>query len=192
MTAQSLSQRMKLWFATDERAEVQQDRDETIRARFGGLVERAIDGQLASWADSPRRCLSLIILLDQFPRNIFRGTARAFAYDEQALGSRYRPCSRPPTVHSTSLNGSSSTCRCSTAKCARCRTSRSQRIAGFSSRAPQELRGAFEDSLKAAEEHRSIIERFGRFPHRNKVLARVNSPAEEEWLRNGGGAGMGQ
>jgi uncharacterized protein (DUF924 family) len=52
--------------------------------------------------------------------------------------------------------------------------------------APQELRGTFESSLKSAEEHRSIVERFGRFPRRNRVLARVSTAEEEAWLRAGG------
>jgi uncharacterized protein (DUF924 family) len=57
--------------------------------------------------------------------------------------------------------------------------------------APQEQRGAFDDALKAAEKHRSIIERFGRFPHRNRALERVSTREEEEWL-SAGGDRMGQ
>ena len=57
--------------------------------------------------------------------------------------------------------------------------------------APQESRGAFESSLESAEKHRSIVERFGRFPHRNRVLARVSTAEEEAWLRAGGDR-MGQ
>src|SRR5579871_5857111 len=82
--AQSLSRRAGVWFGANSTQ--RQQRDELIRSQFGGLVERAARGDLAGWADSPRRRLSLIILLDQFPRHIYRGTARAFAHDEQALG----------------------------------------------------------------------------------------------------------
>src|ERR1700740_241864 len=80
----ALGERMGFWFGEDNLVLTAQ-RDEEIRARFGGLLERAAGGQLESWADGPRRRLSLIILLDQFPRNLFRGSARAFAYDAQAL-----------------------------------------------------------------------------------------------------------
>jgi uncharacterized protein (DUF924 family) len=192
MTAQALNQRMKLWFAADEREEVRQDRDETIRFRFGELVERAIKGQLVSWADSPRRCLSLIILLDQFPRNIFRGTARAFTYDEQALGLTVAAMQ---SAADGALDVVERIFFYMPLQHCEVREVQDESVAAYRRllmEAPQELRGAFEDSLKAAEEHRSIIERFGRFPHRNKVLGRVNSPTEDEWLRNGGGGGMGQ
>ena len=84
LSAQDLNRRMRFWFG-GEPSQVRQRRDDSIRARFAALLERAAAGELAAWADGPRRRLSLIILLDQFPRNIYRGTARAFAYDEQAL-----------------------------------------------------------------------------------------------------------
>src|SRR5580700_11219519 len=85
LSAQALNQRLALWFPGDESTDVVRERDEAIRVRFGDLAERAASGELASWADSPRRCLSLLLLLDQFPRNLYRGTARAFAGDERAL-----------------------------------------------------------------------------------------------------------
>src|SRR6185312_15304814 len=85
MTAQALEQRVKFWFPGNEPEELQDKRDQVIRSRFGRLLEQAARGELASWADSPRRSLSLILLFDQFPRNIYRRTAKAFAYDDQAL-----------------------------------------------------------------------------------------------------------
>src|SRR5262249_10761860 len=72
-----LNRRMELWFGGDPQLRAQQDA--LITAEFSELVAGAMRGALASWADSPRRRLSLIILLDQFPRQIFRGHARAFA-----------------------------------------------------------------------------------------------------------------
>src|SRR5581483_8888669 len=82
--AQALKRRAALWF--DSGSPGRSQRDEQLRRAFSGLLERAAAGELASWADSPRRRLSLIILLDQFPRQIHRGTAQAFACDTQALG----------------------------------------------------------------------------------------------------------
>src|SRR5690242_17578396 len=68
--AQALTRRVNLWFESNPQLTAQQD--ELIRSEFQGLVERAARGELAAWADSPRRRLSLIILLDQFPRQIYR------------------------------------------------------------------------------------------------------------------------
>jgi len=184
LSAQALNQRLALWFPGDESASVVRDRDEAIRSRFGDLAERAALGELASWADSPRRCLSLIILLDQCPRNLYRGTARAFACDEQALAVTlagmqsaadgaldiveriffYMPLQHSE-VHEV----------------------QDESVAAYRRllmEATQELRGAFDEALKAAEKHRSIVERFGRFPHRNRVLARVSTAEEEAWLRS--------
>src|SRR5512138_1721364 len=84
LSAEQLPRRMKLWFG-DVAEETQRQVDDALRTRFGSLVERALAGELAQWADGPRRRLSLILLLDQFPRNIYRGTAKALAGDEQAL-----------------------------------------------------------------------------------------------------------
>jgi uncharacterized protein (DUF924 family) len=191
LTAQSLNQRMKLWFPGDTAPEDLAKLDGIIRARFGSLVERAAKGDLASWADSPRRCLSLVMLLDQFPRNIYRRTARAFATDQQALAATLSGMQSAadgaldvveriffymPLQHSEVLEV------------------QDESVAAYRrllTEAPQELRTIFDESLQSAEQHRALIERFGRFPHRNEVLARVNTPEEETWLR-ASGDGMGQ
>jgi uncharacterized protein (DUF924 family) len=191
LTTQALNQRVKLWFPERESPEDLQKLDGIIRAKFGRLVERAAKGGLAGWADSPRRCLSLIILLDQFPRNIYRGTARAFDCDEQALAVTLlgmqsaadgaldiveRIFFYMPLQHSE------------------VREVQDESVAAYRrllTEAPQELRGTFESSLKWAEKHRSIVERFGRFPHRNRVLTRVSTAEEVAWLRASGDR-MGQ
>ena len=82
---EALDERMTVWFAGEESGPLAQEQDAVIRSEFGARVEAALRGELASWADGPRRRLSLILLLDQFPRHIFRGRARAYAGDEQAL-----------------------------------------------------------------------------------------------------------
>src|SRR5947208_12049445 len=84
LSADALNRRLPFWFAGPP-SELGRLRDEHIRERFGELLELAANGALASWEDGPRRRLSLILLLDQFPRNMFRGAARAFAYDARAL-----------------------------------------------------------------------------------------------------------
>jgi uncharacterized protein (DUF924 family) len=186
MTAQTLDQRLKLWFPENERPEVQQNRDKSVRARFGNLVERALRGDLASWADSPRRCLSLIILLDQFPRNIYRGTARAFAGDDQAVAVTL---SGIESAADGALDVVERIFFYMPLQHCEVREIQDESVAGFRrllTEAPEELRGAFEDARKSAEEHRSIIERFGRFPNRNRALGRVSTREEEEWLSTGG------
>src|SRR6202140_955669 len=85
LSADGLNRRIRFWFGGDA-TELGRLRDEHMRVRFGELLEQAASGSLASWADGPRRRLSLILLLDQFPRNMYRGRARAFAGDEAAVG----------------------------------------------------------------------------------------------------------
>jgi uncharacterized protein (DUF924 family) len=186
MTAQALNQRVKLWFPENTTAEAVHERDNIISTRFGGLVERAAKGELASWADSPRRCLSLIILLDQFPRNIYRGTAQAFAYDERTLGLTL---SGMQSAADGALDIVERIFFYMPLQHCEARDVQDESVAGYRRllmEAPREMRGVFEAALESAQAHRSIIERFGRFPHRNRVLGRVSTPEEEAWLRSGG------
>jgi uncharacterized protein (DUF924 family) len=180
LSAEAIERRKDFWFGAGTG-----QHDEEIRTRFGELLEHAAAGRLASWADGPRRRLSLIILLDQFPRNMFRGTARAFDYDEQALALALtgmqsgadgaldfaeRLFFYMPLEHAESLEA------------------QDESVAAFRrllAEVPPELHATFADSLRFAEEHRSIIERFGRFPHRNAVLGRTSTRQETEWLEEG-------
>jgi uncharacterized protein (DUF924 family) len=146
--------------------------DEQIRARFLALHEAAAAGGLAHWADDPRSCLALVIVLDQFPRNMFRGEARAFATDaparatarvilERGWDKTMTPSERLfaylPFEHSESLEDQILSC---------------------------ELMKEFDPELREyAERHRDIIQRFGRFPHRNALLGRENTAAETEFLK---------
>jgi len=186
LTVEALGQRMHhFWF------EPGAGQDEEIRTRFGALVERAAAGELAGWADGPRRRLSLILLLDQFPRNIHRGTARAFEGDEQALAltlsgmqsgadGALEPAERlffyMPLQHAENLEAQDE----ALAACRR-----------LLAEVPDELHATFESTLRAAQQHHAIIERFGRFPHRNHALGRESTPEEAKWLSEGG-ASFGQ
>jgi len=174
--AAALDQRMRFWFGSAHDAE--------IRERFAELARRAAEGELAAWADSPRRRLALILLLDQMPRNLHRGTAEAFAQDEKALGlalsgmqlgadGALSPVERMffymPLQHAES------------------REVQDESVAAFrrlAGEAPEEMRGAFAAGVKFAELHRQIIERFGRFPHRNRVLGRESTREEIEYLQS--------
>ncbi len=182
MSAQELHRREQLWFAAGS-PELREQCDELIRARFEPMIERAAHGQLASWADSPRRRLTLIILLDQFPRNIYRGTARAFAHDSQALGLAL---SGMQSAADGALDVVERMFFYMPLQHAESREVQDESVAAYRrllTEAPQELRGAFESALQWAQWHRALIEQFGRFPHRNRALGRGNTPDEEAWLR---------
>ena len=175
-----LQPRNKLWWQGGD----QLDRD--IAARFGQLVERALAGELDHWAETPRGRLALVILLDQFTRNIYRGSGKAFAGDEPALrivrdgiaagdDQRLHPLERTffylPLEHAESL------------------AAQDEAVARFEqllSETPEEHRETVAGSLDYARQHHEIIARFGRFPHRNKVLGRESTPAEAAYLDAGG------
>jgi uncharacterized protein (DUF924 family) len=186
----ALDERMKVWFAGEDSPQLVQEGDAAIRAQFGARIEAALRGELSNWADGPRRRLSLILLLDQFARNIYRGRARAYAGDEQALAlalsgmqsgadAALDPVERiffyMPLQHSESQEVQEES------------VAAYRRLLG---EAPQPLRPRFEETLKYAEQHASIIRRFGRFPHRNRVLRRVSNAEEVDYLRTAEGFGQ--
>jgi uncharacterized protein (DUF924 family) len=190
LSADGLNRRILFWFG-DESATLRQRRDEQIRVRFGTLVERAEKGELAAWADGPRRRLSLILLLDQFPRNIYRGSARAFACDSQALALAL---SGMQSGADAALNVVERIFFYSPLQHAESREVQEESVAAYRrllAEAPEELHAPLKSVSRSAENHRAIIERFGRFPHRNRVLGRASTPEELEWLRTGG-ASFGQ
>lgn len=154
------------WFAKDDAL------DAEIRRRFSVFYEHIRDGAHADWKDSPRGLLALVIVLDQFPRNMFRGSPQAFASDDIALtlaelgiakgfNVRLSPEERMflymPLQHAEKMDV------------------QEQSVARFA-----ELE--IDYALNYAREHRDIISRFGRFPHRNAVLGRTSSPEETEFL----------
>jgi uncharacterized protein (DUF924 family) len=185
LSADDLNRRIRFWFGGDT-TEFGRLRDEHMRARFGELLELAASGDLASWADGPRRRLSLILLLDQFPRNMFRGSPRAFAHDAEALALTL---SGLQSAADAALDPVERMFFYMPLQHAESREVQDESVAAYRrllTEAPNELRGPFAAASRSAENHRTIIERFGRFPHRNRVLGRESTAAEEEWLRKGG------
>ena len=149
--------------------------DEAIRARFLPTYEAAVAGELEGWLDEPNSCLAYVIVLDQFSRNMFRGTGRMFAADEQARRATERALERGydrqlpearrsflymPLMHSEDLADQD---RC---------------VELF------EAQGG--DSASFARAHRDIIARWGRFPHRNALLGRTSTPEELAFLEQPG------
>jgi uncharacterized protein (DUF924 family) len=177
--------REPFWFGASTEA------DSLVRDRFGSAVEAAARGELESWLEAPRSALALVLLLDQFPRNLWRGTARAFGQDAQALrmartavGRGHLPKLAPieqaflvlPYQHSESLEDQRE----------------SRRLSSEIARAaPPAWHALLARYREFAEEHLALIERFGRFPHRNRILGRAATPEEEAYLA-GGGTSFGQ
>lgn len=167
-------ERRKAWFVKDPAF------DREIEARFLALHESAAAGALAGWAHAPRGALALILLTDQFPRNLFRGSPRAFATDPLALSTAkhviaegwdngMRPVERMfvylPFEHSESI------------------AEQDRSVALF---APLAVFAETADAADFAERHRVIVKRFGRFPHRNAALGRASTPEETEFLKQPG------
>lgn len=163
------------WYRQDEAL------DSDIRARFRDLWERARRGGLCGWGSNPRGSLGYLILTDQFPRNMFRGDARAFATDQAARTAAHSAIARgfdaaiaPPArqffylpfMHAESLPLQD-----------RCVRLMALRLPGS-------------DNPRHARAHREIIRRFGRFPYRNAALGRRDTPAEADFLAGPGYRGV--
>ncbi|HEY6514831.1 MAG TPA: DUF924 family protein [Steroidobacteraceae bacterium] len=179
---EGVSERLSLWFGSGED---EHQADELVRSGFGSLVERAATGELAAWADSPRRRLSLILLLDQFPRHVYRGSERAFATDREAL---QLTLSGMQSAADAALMPVERIFFYMPLQHAELRDAQEESVAAYRrlvNEAPAELAAMFTSALQSAEQHRSIVARFGRFPHRNRVLRRANSADEEAYLSQG-------
>lgn len=180
---EGLSERMALWFGTPSEEE---QADELVRSRFGSLVARAAAGELGAWADSPRRRLSLILLLDQFPRHAYRGTGRAFATDREALALTL---SGMQSAADAALSPVERIFFYMPLQHAELHDAQEESVAAYRrlvNEAPADLAAMFTSALEAAEQHGAIVARFGRFPHRNRALGRANTDAEEAYLAQNG------
>lgn len=159
--------------------------DATITQRFGPLVDTALDGGLVDWENPLPARLALVIVLDQFTRNVHRGQARAFAGDGRAqrlvlqslalaqdteLPRVGRLFFYMPLMHAESLALQH--------ECV-------ARLEALAEGSPPEVREQLQGNLRSARQHRDIVEQFGRFPHRNAVLGRPATPDEEAFLQNG-------
>jgi uncharacterized protein (DUF924 family) len=172
--------RSAFWFRSTPEA------DALVRERFATSVEAAARGELDAWKASPRSALARVIVLDQFPRNIWRGMAEAFAHDAKALQAAEESLAEGqlgalspveqgflvmPFQHVESLE----------------RQQESVRLyRGIVEAAPASWQRVVENFLKFAQLHLELIEQFGRFPHRNAILRRQSTAAEAAYLDAGG------
>ncbi|GGH52235.1 hypothetical protein GCM10010975_06630 [Comamonas phosphati] len=162
--------------------------DAQLRERFGAAVQAALGGQLNHWAtQGPWQCLALILLLDQFTRNIHRGTPQSFAGDPQALALALEAQARGfdlelpevtrifmylPLEHAEDLAMQQRSVAC---------------FDSLARMAPDaDSREFLAGTLDYALRHQEVIARFGRFPHRNPILGRSGTPAEQEYLAQPG------
>ena len=159
--------------------------DQEIKTRFGERVVQAINGEFQDWAEQLASRLALIILLDQFTRNMFRASAQAFEGDARAQRlvlqtlQRHEDTLLPwvgrlfmymPLMHAETL------------------ALQEESVARFSSllaEAPARLKPKLQGNLDFARQHHDIIEKFNRFPYRNAVLGRASTPQELDFLRTG-------
>ena len=170
-----------MWWKKDEAL------DQRVRDLFQATLERGVRGELGAWQVSPRGRLGLVLLFDQLSRNMFRGTARSFAQDDLALSAAERAFDAGDDKHLTPVEGSFLLMPFMHAEQLalqkRC-------IAGFEklrdAATDDALRANFANSADFARKHQAIIERFGRFPHRNAIVARPSTPEEQEFLTQPG------
>ncbi len=161
------------WFKRDD------DFDARFRSRFLSAHEAAAAGTLSGWTETAQGALALLLLLDQFPRNAFRGTPRVYATDAAArkiadaaiaagFDRQVDPALRSffylPFVHS-------------------------EKLADLDRAVALNEEAGAAESLRWARHHRDIVARFGRFPHRNAVVGRTSTPEEERFLAEGGFSG---
>ena len=168
--------RVRLWFNGSPLT------DAEIRRRFGAIHEAAVSGRLDDWERAPRPRLALIIVLDQFSRNLCRGQGESYAQDDRALraalvalddtrSAPLHPIERifhvMPLVHAEHLGMQDRAI---------------EEISRLAAGAPLAVRTALAFHRRAAKKHRDVIARFSRFPHRNAALGRASTPEEELFL----------
>ena len=178
-TAKDYGQYRKAWFIKDP------DFDRQIRQQFLTDYEKAAAGEYDDWQADPRSAITLLLLLDQFPRNLFREDARSFATDPKALAlSKHlvntgQDKSLPPAQrffvyipfeHSEDLSDQT---RC---------VALMQELVDTVPTLDEGLKGGLDYAIR----HKAVIARFGRFPHRNKILGRPSTPEEAEFLKQPG------
>ncbi|BCR03825.1 membrane protein [Desulfuromonas versatilis] len=173
-------ERTRFWFAGGEAV------DREIRQRFGDLVEDAAAGDLDPWRQSDRGTLALIILLDQFPRNIHRGSALAYACDARALQLALDGMAAGQDRSLTTVERAFFYLPLEHAEDLEIQRKSVRAFEELLAEAPAALRPLCEGFLDYAWKHLRVIERFARFPHRNAALGRPSSAEEEEFLRQPG------
>lgn len=155
--------------------------DALVRERFAGLIEQALADQLGGWTARPDAALAQVLLLDQFTRNVFRDTPRAFAGDALALAAAQGMCARGDDLALAPVQRVFVYLPFEHAEDAAMQAESLRRFEALAQAHP-----GMAGFLDYARRHAEVIRRFGRFPHRNAILGRASTPEEIEFLQQPG------
>jgi uncharacterized protein (DUF924 family) len=172
--------RAGFWFAASA------DTDAQVRDRFLPEVLAAVRGERAIWLESPRSALALVIALDQFPRNIWRGGARAFEQDAEALRLAQACLARGHLPELSPVEQGFLVMPFQHVESVELQRESVRLYRGIVAEAPEAWRPVVSSFLKFAQLHLELIDRFGRFPHRNAILGRPSTLEEAAYLASGG------
>lgn len=185
LSAPQIDRRMDVWFGEDPVF------DHEIKKEFADDVELASGGKLDHWGAEPRGRLALILLVDQFRRNIYRNTAEAFSMDKLALKLCVEGAMEKKDKGLTALQRAFFYMPLQHAESRKVQAKSVELYERLAEAVSATYQETFLTFLQFAELHRDIIEQFGRFPHRNRLLGRKNTPEEDEYLA-GDSPGFGQ
>lgn len=163
--------------------------DAYLSEQYGALVDEAVGGGLTQWEADPLETVALILLLDQFTRNVFRNTPRMYQGDERARTLALRLLDDETKLEQVPFVFRSFVCM--PLMHAETKDLQDRSLSEFErllATAPPALRQGSEQSLEYAKQHRDIVHRFGRFPHRNEILGRPTTAEEAEFLKTPGSA----
>ena len=173
---EALQQRNRLWFQGGAPF------DGECTKHFGASLAAAADGRLDHWTESPRSRLALIVLLDQFSRNIYRGTAAAYQQDARALAACMEGIELGHDRQLAPIERTFFYMPMEHAEDRKIQLLSVQQFEALAREAPEELREQLLANAGYARGHRDIVEQFARFPHRNRILGRANTADEDAYL----------
>ena len=176
LSAPQIDRRMDTWFGEDPVF------DHELEKAFGNDIERASKGELNHWAESPRGRLALILLIDQFRRNIYRNTEKAFEMDKLALKLCVEGAMEKKDKGLSPIEKVFFYMPLQHAESARVQAKSVELFTRLAESVSPTYQETFLTIAQFAELHKDIIDQFGRFPHRNTLLGRKNTPEEDEYL----------
>ena len=174
----TVNDRSRLWFGGDPQT------DEYIRNHFEPLLLQAESGLLDHWADSPQGCMARIILLDQFPLNMYRRSARAFEFEDLALKTCLNGLERSYTEELSYIEKTFFYLPLEHSEDSRHQAESVRLYQQLYETAAEPHKNHAKRTLNYAIKHKNIIDRFGRFPHRNSVLGRHSTQEEIDFLQD--------
>lgn len=177
--APQIDGRMDMWFGNSD------ELDARLHIEFSEEIQNASDERLSHWAADPKGRLALIILIDQFRRNVYRGTARAFSHDKMALRLSVEGIVQKLDKQLSSIERVFFYMPLQHAESLRIQQKSVQVFQRLANAVTPTLKETFETFAQFAELHHDIIAQFRRFPHRNKVLGRESTPEEAAYLDDG-------